>query len=95
MANEPPETPENAPERLSNGAEWAVVREEEIGAGQVRLTFLLPPGVRHPVTIDRASDSDEMRGRIADSLLAERWKVKTPRGPQPRPPGGLSPWLEP
>lgn len=93
MSSSGGETPGNARPLLPDGREWAIVEVTDLSADRRRLVYLLPPGERRYVSIDPKHDSDERRRQIADTLLADRWRVATPNGPSDRPPAGVSPWL--
>ena len=87
------ETPGNTRPLLPDGREWAIVDVCDLSPDRRRLTYLLPPGEKRYVSLDPKLDSDERRRAIADTLLADRWRVATPNGPSDRPPPGVSPWL--
>lgn len=73
---------------------WRVVRVVDVSESRRRLEVWVEGAGKLYATIDRELDTPEMRARVVDALLAERYVAKTPRGPVERPAPAPSPWIE-
>ena len=72
---------------------WTVVRIVDLSPSRRRLEYVLADGSKRHAVIDRELDTPDMRKRVADALIAESFRVATPRGPEARPPSSPSPWI--
>lgn len=80
---------------MSEAPKWSVVRVVDLSESRRRLEFWIDGIGKQYATIDRERDTPQVREAIVDSILAERYVVKTPRGAEPRPASTPSPWIEP
>lgn len=73
--------------------EWTVVRVVDLSPSRRRLEFVFGDGEKRHAVIDAELDTPDTRQRIAEALYYDRFRVKTTRGPEQRPPRRVSPWL--
>lgn len=73
---------------------WTVVRVVDVSASRRRLEYWIDGLGKHYATVDVERDTPQIRERIVEAIVAERYIAKTPRGPEPAPTPAPSPWLE-